>query len=161
MGKPEQLSNAQCLRVIGQCLETQPIGAFRLTGFADSYIVASADLIEKPPSGLLPRIGRRLFQRVGPTPSDYLIFARQDLLRLDEERKVERRPGSRMDRRELSWALRVLGDFLDRKRAAEFAIDWSRDSIVVRYDGRRETFTHVELYDFSIRMYLRRVERNS
>lgn len=159
MGKTEELSNAQCLRVIGQCLEAEPVSAFRLTTFAGSYIVSSADLVREPESRLLPRISRRLFKRALPTPSDYLIFARSDLLRLDEERKTERKPGSPLDRRDLSWALRIVGDYLDRKRAAEFAIDWSRGSIVVRYDGRRESFTHENLYNFGVHMYLRRVGR--
>ena len=159
MGKPEELSNAQCLRVIGQCLETQPVKEFRLTTLAASYIVSSADFVEKPPSGFLPQITRKLLRNQRPIPSDYLIFSRPDILMMDEERRAHRKPGSPMDKRDLSWALRVVGDFLDRKRAAVFAIDWSHSSIVVRYDGRQETFTHENLYNFGVHMYLRRVER--
>ena len=160
MGKPAELSNAQCLRVIGQCLEAQPVSAFRLTTFANSYIVSSADFARQPePPGLLPRIRRRLFKRGDPMPSDYLIFARPEILRMDEERRRERQPGTPMDRRDLSWVLRVLGDYFDRKRVAEFAIEWSQGSIVVRYDGRQESFTHENLYNFGVHMYLRRAER--
>jgi hypothetical protein len=52
--------------------------------------------------------------------------------------------------------LRVLGGYLDRKRAAEFAIRWSKHSAMVSYGQHEEYFTAENLYDLGISMYLKR-----
>jgi hypothetical protein len=55
--------------------------------------------------------------------------------------------------------LRALGDYLDRKRAGNFAIRWSRSSAMVSYGNHEEYFTTENLHDLGINMYLRRITR--
>jgi hypothetical protein len=158
MGKPEQLSNAQCLRVIGQVLDAEPVRSFRLRTHGHSFIVSSDELRRAPVRGLLARISR-LFRGEEEPASDYVIFNRPEIHRLDVTRQAERRPESVIDRRDVSFALRVLGDFFDRKQVSDFAIDWSENSIIARYGTRQESFTHADLYNFGVKMYLRRSNR--
>jgi len=56
------------------------------------------------------------------------------------------------DRRDLSFVLRVLGDYLDRKIPGQFTISWSKNSIMISYDQIQESFTPENLYDFGIHM---------
>jgi hypothetical protein len=74
---------------------------------------------------------------------------------------VERKPDSQTDRRDHSFVLRVVGDYLDRKSATEFAVHCSRHSVSVRCDAGAELFTRQDLCDLGIRMYLRRRDGRS
>ncbi len=76
------------------------------------------------------------------------------------ERRLKRKISSSSDRRDLSFVLRVLGDYLDRKTPGQFTISWSQNSIMISYDQIREIFTPENLYDFGIHMYLRRSTRD-
>ena len=159
MGKPEQLSNAQCLRVIGQFLDAQPVSNFRLSTHGNSYIVSSDELRRRPSRGFLARLAQSLRGAESPA-SDYVIFGRSEIYSLDIAKQAERRPESLVDRRDISFALRVLGDYFDRKHVSNYAIDWSPNSIIARYGTRQESFTHGDLYNFGVRMYLRRTGRS-
>ena len=159
MGKPEELSNAQCLRVIGQYLDAHPTNAFRLRSFGASYIVSSEDLGKAPPPGLLSRIRQRILSGDDPPASDYLVFTRREIFHLDLQRQADRKSASTIEGRDFSIALRALGDYFDRKNVDQFAIDWTQNSITARYGTHQEAFTRPELYNFGVRMYLRRADR--
>jgi hypothetical protein len=89
-----------------------------------------------------------------------MYFPSSDIFLANIERGLKRRTSdSPKDLRDLSFVLRVLGDYLDRKAAREFTISWSMDSIRVRYDRKEESFTLQNLYDFGINMYLKRSSR--
>jgi hypothetical protein len=84
-----------------------------------------------------------------------------EILRADTERRLQRKMSSPSDRRDISFVLRVLGDYLDRKRVDQFTIFWSKDSATIGYEQKQESFTSQNLYDFGIRMYLRRSTRDA
>ena len=159
MEKPEDLSIARCLRVVGQYLEAHPVRSFHLTTVGSTFVITSDDLAHQRQADLLSQLRRKLLAHDEAAPSNYVIFTRPQLLALDLERHAERTLGSMLDRRDLSFVLRVLGDYFDRKGAGEFTVDWSRGSIRIRYDDRQENFTHADLYDLGVRMYLRRAGR--
>ncbi len=88
-----------------------------------------------------------------------MYFSDVEIFIADTERQSKRRPNSPKDVRDLSFVLRVLGNYLDRQSAREFTISWSMDAIKVRYDQKEESFTFQNLYDLGIHMYLKRSSR--
>ena len=65
----------------------------------------------------------------------------------------------------MASGLRIVGDYLDKKRAVEFSIWWSTDLVKVKYktaSGRPKeaNFTLQNLQDFGRGMYLHRSSRN-
>jgi hypothetical protein len=91
---------------------------------------------------------------------DRIYFNDMDILTSDIEHQAKRRTRSPTDVRDLSFVLRVLGNYLDRKAAREFTISVDPDSIKVCYDQKEERFTSQDLYDLGIQMYLRRSGRS-
>jgi hypothetical protein len=159
------LSYAEALRVIGQDLVALGIHSFELAKWADDYIVWVIEDGERPPS-----VKKTFFEKIsqkilGHSDSDKetlnrMYFPSSDIFLANIERGLKRRTSdSPKDLRDLSFVLRVLGDYLDRKAAREFTISWSMDSIRVRYDRKEESFTLQNLYDFGINMYLKRSSR--
>jgi hypothetical protein len=156
------LSYAQALRVIGQNLVPLGIKSFELAKRGDDYIVwmehddFARDLSAK--KTFFEKITHKVLGRADPAREtlNRMYFSNVDIFTADIERRSKRTTSSPKDLRDLSFVLRVLGDYLDRKAAREFTISWSMDSIKVRYDQKEESFTLENLYDFGIRMYLKR-----
>ena len=158
----ESLSYAQSLRVVGQDLDALGVESFELAKWGDDYIVwpkrteftrkLSAD------KGFLLKITQKILGRDDPDKEipNHLYFTPSEIACADIQRRLERKIDSPSDRRDLSFVLRVLGDYLDRKNAGQFTISWSKNSLVISYDQKQESFTSENLYDFGIRMYLRR-----
>jgi len=153
------LSYSQALRVIGQNLT--PLGAneFELAKSGDGYVV------HLPQPETLPAANSsffdKLIQKLKPpakTP-DSISFSSLDLLRSDIEQQAKRQTDSPRDTRDLSFALRVVGHYLDRRLAQEFTVSVNPDSIQVRYDQKQESFTPQHIYDLGIQMYLKRPDR--
>ena len=163
MRKSEELSHAQCLRVIGQYLDAHPPDFFQLRTVGPSFIISSDYFAKRPgPNPLvrfLSKISRRAFSAEDSPQSDYVIFTRPEIHQVDLEQQTCRKAGSTMERNDFSVSLRALGDYFDRKNVAEFSVDWSRDSITAHYGIHLESFTRPQLYNFGIRMYLRRADR--
>jgi hypothetical protein len=154
------LSNAQSLRVIGQNLNALSLESFELAKLGENYVVHTADFgRQQQPQGLLARITGKFIGRREPETRYPLSFTSSEILLIDIQRSLQRTSGSVVDRRDLSFVLRVLGDYLDRKSARQFTIHWSRDSVKLTYDEREEIFSSENLYDYGIRMYLRRAHR--
>jgi len=157
------LSYAQALRVIGQDLVPLGTNSFELAKWGDDYIVwmehgeLTGDLSAK--KTFFEKITQKI---LGHADSDRetpnrMYFSSSDIFAANIERGAKRRTSeSPKDLRDLSFVLRVLGGYLDRKLAREFTISWSADSIKVRYDQKEESFTVENLYDFGINMYLKR-----
>ena len=162
----KSLSYAQSLRVIGQDLDALGVDFFELAKWGDDYIVwpGHAEFTSKlsAEKGFLTKITRKI---LGHDDSDKeipnrLYFTPADIIWADTQRRLKRKiSGSPSDLRDLSFVLRVLGDYLDRKKAGQFTISWSKDSIMITYDQKQERFTSENLYDFGIGMYLRRSTR--
>jgi len=151
-------SYAQALRVIGQQLDTVGISTFELEMNRDDYTVrlghGDAKSSEK---GFFRNVTERLgAQRETP---EVVHFAAADLVWLDLQWKSKRSGGGMPDPGKLSLNLRVLGDHLDRKSAADFAVSWAADTVKLRYGHKQESFTIGNLYDLGVHMYLRRSGR--
>jgi hypothetical protein len=155
------LSNAQSLRVIGQNLGVLSLDSFELVKIGDEYIVSSGEFGKERQRGFLAKVRRTLFGHYDLEIPNSISFTASDILRVDAQRSLQREPGSPRDRRDLSFTLRVLGDYLDRKGAGRFIIHWSKNSATVTYDDHMESFSPETLYDFGIRMYLRRSGRGA
>ena len=157
----ENLSYAQCLRVVGQDLDSLGIDSFELAKWGDDYIVWPKRT-EPSNRGLLSKITEVILgEEDAPREiPNRLYFTSPEILSADVERRSRRKAGGPSDRRDISFVLRVLGDYLDRKRIAQFTVSWSRDSTTISYDQKQEIFTSQNIYDFGIRMYLRRSDRS-
>lgn len=161
------LSHSQALRVIGQDLVSISCDSFDLRTIGDDYVVIWYG--SKPalsiPSGkafLNQLLGNRFRRaKAQPRASNRLYFSRSEILSANLERQAKRRVGSPTDVRDLSFVLRVLGDYLDQKLAGEFSISWSPHLIRVQHHGKEELFTRDNVYDFGISMYLKRSRRRS
>lgn len=164
----ELLSYAQCLRVIGQDLDALGIESFHLAKSGDHYIVwperneFTTKLSRE--KGFVSKITRKF---LGEDDSDSelpnrLYFTSAEIVSADTQRQLKRKlSGSPSDRRDLSFVLRVLGNYLDRKRAADFAIRSSKHSAMVSYGQKEEYFTVENIYDLGISMYLNRRDRGN
>jgi hypothetical protein len=161
------LSHSQALRVIGQNLVSISCDSFDLITAGDDYIVTRHDF--HPPRSipssktflnqwLIKTFRRPKDEQKVPTR---LRFRRSEILISNFQRQAERRIGSPTDVRDLSFVLRVLGDYLDKKLVREFSISWSPLLITVQYNGKEELFTRDNVYDFGISMYLKRSNRRS
>ena len=150
------LSYSQTLRVIGQNLT--PLGAdwFELVKWGDDYVVWMTGK-----KTFFNKFVDKIFGSARPDKetSERIYFSSLDILRSDIEQQAKRKTGSPTDARDLSFVLRVLGNYLDRKAAREFTISMEPDLIKVRYDQKEEKFTSQDLYDLGIQMYLRRSGR--
>jgi len=162
----ESLSYAQSLRVVGQDLDALGVDFFELAKWGDQYIVwpGHAESTRKlsAEKGFLSKITQKILGHVYSAREipNRLYFTPADIIWADSQRRLKRKiSGSPSDRRDLSFVLRVLGDYLDRQKAGQFTISWSQDSIVISYDQKEERFTAENLYDYGIGMYLRRSTR--
>jgi len=161
------LSHSQALRVIGQNLVSIRCDSFDLMTAGDDYVVTRHDF--DPPRSVpssktfLNQWLTKTFRRpkAEQTGSTRLHFSRSEILISNLQRQSERRIGNPTDVRDLSFVLRVLGDYLDKKLAREFSISWSPHLITVQYNGKEELFTRDNVYDFGISMYLKRSNRRS
>lgn len=159
-------SYAQSLRVIGQALETLRISAFALRKDADKFIVhdwepsflknIADEVWGLGHSGQTPLTNKK--------PSDLLIYDSSDTERLEARGRARRDSMEIQDTYKISKGLRVLGDYLDKKRALAFNIRWSIETVTVRYEtsagAQKETnFTVQNLQDLGVGMYLRRSSR--
>jgi hypothetical protein len=101
---------------------------------------------------------------LSPGPSESLIYTSSDTNRLEALGQSRRGSDSGQEPPNISLALRVVGDYLDRHRAVAFDISWGRHSVTVKYrspaDGHKEAnFSVQNLHDLGVGMYLRRSSR--
>ena len=161
----ESLSYAQSLRVVGQDLDALGVDSFELAKCGDDYIVwpVRAEFRRKlsAEKGFLSKITQKILGHDDSDEEipDRLSFAPAQTVWSDIQRRLKRQSDSPSDRRDRSFLLRVLGDYLDRKNAGQFTISCFNNSITIGYDDKQESLTSENLYDFGIRMYLRRSSR--
>ncbi len=161
------LSYSQSFRVIGQALEVLRIYTFTLEKSGEKYIVRNWE-----PS-FLKTITEKVWgpgdsdkMLLSPRPTEPLIYTSSDTNRLEALGQSRRGSDSGQEGHNLSLALRVVGDYLDRHRAVTFDISWARQSVTVKYqspaDGHKEAnFTVQNLSDLGVGMYLRRSSRRT
>ena len=153
------LSYSQALRVIGQNLT--PLGAsqFELAQSSDGYVVRLPKT--EVPLAENSSFFDKLVQKLKPPAKtlESISFSGMDLLRSDIEQQAKRQIDSPRDTRDLSFALRIVGHYLDRRLAREFTVSVNPESIQVNYDQKQESFTPQHIYDLGIQMYLKRPNR--
>lgn len=158
-------SYAHALRVVGQALDTLGIDSFRLEKKGEKYIVRNWEpsFLRTVAESVWGRRDSNTMHMLAGDHSAVLIYTSADTNRLENQGR-SRRGSKPMIGNKVSSALRSVGDYLDRRRAAAFEISWSRDSVRVKYtidgEGQREAnFTLQDLHDVGIGMYLRRASR--
>ena len=162
----EPLSNARSLRVIGQQLAGLGINTFELDKRGDEYTVR-IDRSESAGKSQEKTFPKSIFEKT-PRASDTareipnpLSFSTSQIIWFDTENRLRRGQMNAMpDANDLSTLLRVLGDYLDRKAAGDFAISCDIGVVTVSYDQRKESFRIENLYDLGVHMYLRRSNRD-
>jgi hypothetical protein len=154
----ETLSNAQSLRVIGQHLQGISIDTFELEKIGNKYIVW---LDRNQPNGKSStRTGFKSISKMDPahekTPTP-LHFHGSEILGLEVERRLRRsEAGGMPDAGSLGLGMRVLGQYLDLKRADDFAISWSTGSVRISFLQKEQSLSPSNLYELGICMYLKR-----
>lgn len=164
----ETLSNAQCLRVIGQDLNALGINAFNLGRRNDEYTLwvegreSGKQLTEQKTSfkGITQAILRPDY--LAREISGPIHFSMSEIFWAHIARGIRRRTSHGVtDLHELSLLLRVLGHHLDKKAADDFLIFWSTNSVKVVCGNNEDNFTVLNLYDLGTSMYLTRANRRS
>ena len=124
---PANFSYSQSLRVIGQTLEVLRIDTFTLEKMGEKYIVRNWE-----PS-FLKSITEKVWgpgdsdkMLLSPRPTEPLIYTSSDTNRLEALGQSRRGSDSGQEGHNLSLALRVVGDYLDRHRAVAFDISWAK-----------------------------------
>jgi hypothetical protein len=163
------LSNAQSLRVIGQELAALGVDAFNLARRDDDYSVWIANSKSAKVSTEEKTLTKEIIRMISgedysapPEIPSAIHFAGLQILWRDVARQLNRKPSQEVaDLNELSLLLRALGDFLDKNRADDFVIFWSKNSVKVVFGDREEDFNLLNLYNMGTRMYLKRSSRRS
>lgn len=164
---PVTLSYSQSLRAIGQALEMLRIDTFTLEKSGEKYIVRNWE-----PSFLKgitekvwgPGESGRILLSPGRGPTGALIYTSSDTNCLEALGQSRRGSDSGQESHNLSLFLRVVGEYLDRRRAVAFDVSWDRDSVTVKYQTpdeghKEEKFTPQNLHDLGVGMHLRRSNR--
>jgi hypothetical protein len=155
-------SYAHCLRVIGQALETLRINAFTLEKEGGAFVVRDWE-----PSflkGVADEIQAEDDFNPNQKSRNILIYTHSDAERLETLGRSKRGSNENPDAMMVALGLRLVGDYLDQKKAVTFEIQWSIESARVKFEasssGPKETsFTMQNLKDLAVVMYLRRSRR--
>ena len=162
----ETITNAQSLRVIGQQLASLGIDSFEVEKSGDEFIVQMhrGEATGKSRThAFLNSVSQEIRRSLDSTTQSTspLHLRPAQILQADEENRSRReQPTAIPDPYKLSTLLRVLGDYLDRKRADEFAIAYDSASLTVKYGQKSESLRIDTLYDLGVHMYLRRSNRD-
>ena len=104
-----------------------------------------------------------------PQPSSGILelhYTHEDIGRVDDEAKSRRvDAGGRPEAHALSQILRAVGGVVDQKQGRLISVTKEGQDITVEYESTLkqkifEKFTSATLYDFWVRMYLRRSSRS-
>jgi hypothetical protein len=176
------VSYAFCLRAIGQALEAVQIRFFDIENKDDGeYLVwdrTNSDPAEAPPQfapndssreSLWRRFSRVARRRKSPLASPDrapersvpLRYTAEDIQRLDQEGREGRRGAQAVpDPYRLSQLLRAIGGYVHQQQGRLRGICWRGQWVALVYekDGKREfeLLRPSLIYDFWVRMYLRR-----
>lgn len=161
----EALTNAQSLRVIGQQLAGLGFNSFEVEKTGDDYVLRGhrGEAIGKSRTDAFPNSvsqeSRGSAESTTQNPNPIHLRPAQILQADNENRSQRNQPTAMPDPYKLSTLLRVLGDYLDRKGADQFAIEFDSAALTVKYDQKSENLRIDTLYDLGVHMYLRRSNR--
>jgi hypothetical protein len=172
------LNFAQILRPVGQMLEPLQLESFSLK-IEEAGVSVQAQKREEraPPPGaeISLRVTWQLFRRKKtaaasePQPSSGLLelhYTRDDIARMESEAQSRRQAaGGRPEAHALSQVLRAVGAFVDQKQGRLTSIKMAGQDITIEYDSAlrqnlTEKFTVATLYDYWVKMYLKRRQRS-
>src|SRR5687767_8792741 len=168
-------SFSQLLRPVGQMLEPLQIESFSLK-VEDGGVAVFADkrATPQPAQNVSLKVSWQIFRRKKaesapePQPSSGSLeihYSHDDIVRMETEGQGKRTgaPGS-PEAHTLSQILRAVGAFVDQKQGRLLSVVKDGQEISIEYESAlkralTEKFTVASLYDYWVKMYLRRRER--
>lgn len=159
-------------RAIGYDLEAKGLEDFELEGEGANYLVLGRTMVAQPPKNGFVRGLQTLWENLqgrGSKPAAAeplkLVYKRDSVSELREKAQEKRRQGGALEKtHSMSQVLRAVGAYLDLKEARLLRVSKQGAWITLQYEvekGNRivEEFTVPTLYDFCVRMYLKRRDR--
>lgn len=171
------LNFAQILRPVGQILEPLQLESFSLK-IEEGGVSVQAQKREQrvqPAAEISLRVTWQLFRRkktaaaAEPQPSSGVLelhYTREDIARMESEGQSRRQAaGGQPEAHALSQILRAVGAFVDQKQGRLTSIKMAGQDITIEYESAlrqnlTEKFTVATLYDYWVKMYLKRRQRN-
>jgi len=174
---PPNLNFAQILRPVGQMLEPLRLESFSLKIEEGNVSVQGQKREERaqPGADISLRVTWQLFRRkktaaaAEPQPSSGLLelhYTGEDIARMESEGQSRRQAaGGRPEAHALSQVLRAVGAFVDQKQGRLTSIKMAGQDITIEYESAlrqnlTEKFTVATLYDYWVKMYLKRRQRS-
>lgn len=174
---PPNLNFAQLLRPVGQMLEPLQLESFSLKLEEGNVSVQAQKRAERsPPAAEVSlRVTWQLFRRKKsdsasePQPSSGLLelhYTPEDIARMETEGQSRRQgAGGRPEAHALSQVLRAVGAFVDQKQGRLTSVKMGGQDITIEYESAlkqnmTEKFTVATLYDYWVKMYLKRRQRS-
>ena len=171
------LNFAQLLRPVGQMLEPLQLESFSLKIEEGNVSVQAQKRAERsPPAAEVSlRVTWQLFRRKKsdpasePQPSSGLLelhYTPEDIARMETEGQSRRQgAGGRPEAHALSQVLRAVGAFVDQKQGRLSSVKMASQDITIEYESAlkqnvTEKFTVATLYDYWVKMYLKRRQRS-
>ena len=170
-------SFSQLLRPVGQMLEPLQVDSFSLK-VEDRGVAVYAEKHEiphAPAPNVSLKVSWQVFRRKKtasapePQPSSGTLeihYTHDDIARMDTEGQSKRTgaPGS-PEAHALSQILRAVGAFVDQKQGRLLGVTKDGQDISIEYESAlkrvsTEKFTVASLYDYWVKMYLRRRQRS-
>ena len=174
---PTEFNFSQLLRPIGEALEPLQIESFTLRIENEGISIRAQKREERqaPPADSTVRslwdVLRRKKVAAPPTPRSSLRileihYSYDDIARMDSEEKSKRiATGGKSEPLALSQILRAAGAFVDQKQGRLLGVTMEGHDIAIDYETAlrlktTEKHTVASLYDYWVKMYLRRGKRS-
>ena len=174
----ENVNFSQWLRPVGQLLEPLGVESFSLQVDSGGVFIRAQKLAVReaqPAQKITLRfVWQRLRGEVSQTVKEAeprwetleLRYTDDDIARMDSEAKSRRSAaGGSPEAHALGQIFRAVGAFVDQKQGRLIGVTKEGQEIAVEYESvwqrnLREKFTVSSLYDYWVKMYLRRRERS-
>jgi hypothetical protein len=173
-----QVSNyAQLLRPVGQVLEALKVESFSLTIESTGvHVIAQKKAEKQSPAPELSLRGAWQSlrgQKAEPVRQPEatsgvleLHYSQSDIERIDtEERSMRTGKGVSSEAHALPEVLRAVGGYVDQKGGQVLAVKKEKQDVTIEYESALrkniiEQFTLASLYDYWVKMYMRRKQRS-
>lgn len=172
----ESPNYAQILRTIGQMLEALEIQSFELRIEAGDFMVSSDEPRQrrKSPRASSLRVfwqrlcGKKTGSKFSNKPSSGVLelhYTAADITRADSEGRSKREAAVRApEPHSLSQILRAVGGFVDQQGGQLLTVRKQNQTVDFEYKSRLKTnvckqYTVAGLYDYWVKMYLKRGDR--